>query len=242
MFARINSIRQRLGEAFMGRGADIPERDLVKDGRISKKHTKSIKGSGKGNPSSLMFSKDQERQLLMAVPDKITTDGTGNADTWKHANKMEICDSIEIGTPSGKHFPIRTATSTPSSGQTKKSTPGAAANIARALTPESFGGTSDDEEASVNSEDSSPVEVETLERKEEATEEDHPHWSKAERDLFNKLNSRGYEPLLPKTWELDFPTMPLDLFSLDENKCFLKAIGGTDFKGAYTIKFYLPRS
>ena len=245
MFARINNFGQRLGVPFMGDKANASQRDQpVKDGRISKKSAQSMKGSGSGKASALVFSRAQERQLLMAVPDKITTGNPVNG-ALKDANKMDVCDSIETRTPSGKESLVQTPTSTPHTGRTKRSTPGAVANIKRALTPESFGSTSDDEEGSEISEDYSPVEVENLTRKEEATEEDHPHWSKAERDLFNKLNSRGFEPLLPKIWETEFPTMPPDLFSPDKDECFIKSIGGdafNDYCGMFTVQCPLPCS
>ena len=41
-------------------------------------------------------------------------------------------------------------------------------------------------------------------------------WSDGERDLFIRLAMRGFEPLIPKHWHFDFPTLPDSLFSEDE--------------------------
>ena len=38
-------------------------------------------------------------------------------------------------------------------------------------------------------------------------------WSEGERDLFFRLAMRGFEPLIPKHWHLDFPTLPDSLFA-----------------------------
>lgn len=38
-------------------------------------------------------------------------------------------------------------------------------------------------------------------------------WSEEERDLFFRLAMRGFEPLIPKYWHLDFPTLPESLFA-----------------------------
>ena len=64
--------------------------------------------------------------------------------------------------------------------------------------------------------------------------ENHPFWTTAEIDLFNKLNMRGFEPLLPRTWELDFPTVPSALFTGDIQNAFMKAMYGSDFRGKFS--------
>lgn len=38
-------------------------------------------------------------------------------------------------------------------------------------------------------------------------------WSQAERELFFHLAYRGFEPLLPENWMLDFDTLPISLFA-----------------------------
>lgn len=40
-------------------------------------------------------------------------------------------------------------------------------------------------------------------------------WAEAEKDLFFRLAFRGFEPLLPRNWTTDFPTLPSNLFSID---------------------------
>ena len=70
--------------------------------------------------------------------------------------------------------------------------------------------------------------------------ENHPLWTKAEIDLFNKLNMRGFEPLMPRTWALDFPTIPTDLFTEDAQQAFLKAVNGTDFRGRPSSCLVIP--
>ena len=46
---------------------------------------------------------------------------------------------------------------------------------------------------------------------------DSDDWSQAERDLFYHLAMRGFEPLLPKNWMIDFRTLPLSLYATDDN-------------------------
>ena len=43
-------------------------------------------------------------------------------------------------------------------------------------------------------------------------------WSEAERELFFRLAMRGFEPLLPRHWQLDFSTLPDTLFSVPEDE------------------------
>ena len=38
-------------------------------------------------------------------------------------------------------------------------------------------------------------------------------WSEGERQLFSRLAMRGFEPLIPKHWHFDFPTLPDSLFT-----------------------------
>lgn len=56
-------------------------------------------------------------------------------------------------------------------------------------------------------------------------------WSEDAVFMFQKLNMRGFEPLLPDGWVNDFETLPVDLFTANENKAFIKADGGSDFRG-----------
>ena len=75
------------------------------------------------------------------------------------------------------------------------------------------------------------IEAEGHLRRREVTLEEHPDWSQTEIGLFNKLNMRGFEPLLPKTWQMDFKTVPEGLFSLKDEAVFINSISGKDFRG-----------
>lgn len=56
-------------------------------------------------------------------------------------------------------------------------------------------------------------------------------WSEDAVFMFQKLNMRGFEPLLPDPWKRDFVTLPLDLFTTNDSKAFIKADGLSDFRG-----------
>ena len=75
------------------------------------------------------------------------------------------------------------------------------------------------------------IEAEGSMRRKGLTLDEHPDWSQTEIDLFNKLNMRGFEPLLPKTWQMDFKTVPEGLFSLKDEEVFIKSISGKNFRG-----------
>lgn len=62
-------------------------------------------------------------------------------------------------------------------------------------------------------------------------------WSKDEVWLFQKLNMRGLEPLLPSTWDFEFVTVPDKLFSDDDSKVLIKAHGGNDYNGTLIFAF-----
>ena len=56
-------------------------------------------------------------------------------------------------------------------------------------------------------------------------------WTEDAVFLFQKLGMRGFEPLLPDDWVNDFPSLPVDLFTHNENKAFVKTESGGDFRG-----------
>lgn len=58
-------------------------------------------------------------------------------------------------------------------------------------------------------------------------------WTEDAVFLFQKLGMRGFEPLLPDHWVNDFDTLPVDMFTDNENKAFIKSNGGSDFRGMY---------
>lgn len=59
----------------------------------------------------------------------------------------------------------------------------------------------------------------------------HIGWSEDAIRLFQKIGMRGYEPLLPRKWELDFQTIPTELFSTVDEEVFLKSASGKQFRG-----------
>lgn len=56
-------------------------------------------------------------------------------------------------------------------------------------------------------------------------------WTDDEVWLFEKLNWRGFEPLLPQAWEADFETMYDALFTKDRDVAFIKSASGRDYYG-----------
>ncbi|EGC44559.1 conserved hypothetical protein [Histoplasma capsulatum var. duboisii H88] len=58
------------------------------------------------------------------------------------------------------------------------------------------------------------------------------YWAEAEEDLFYRLAMRGFEPLVPSNWQLDFSTLPESLFGLpgDITPPYISATGGSDFR------------
>lgn len=62
-------------------------------------------------------------------------------------------------------------------------------------------------------------------------------WAEAERDLFFRLALRGFEPLLPQHWMLDFPTYPLSLYSGENSPPpLLQSLSGNDFRATHALK------
>ena len=59
----------------------------------------------------------------------------------------------------------------------------------------------------------------------------HGDWTSMEVNLFNKLNIRGFDPLLPSNWQMDFPTCPNNLFTADKSRAFIHSRNGNDFRG-----------
>lgn len=50
--------------------------------------------------------------------------------------------------------------------------------------------------------------------------------------LFQKINMRGYEPIMPIEWVDDLPSLPADLFTERVDKPFIKPALGTHYHGA----------
>lgn len=56
-------------------------------------------------------------------------------------------------------------------------------------------------------------------------------WSNDQVWLFHRLNRRGFEPLLPSTWDFEFVTLPPPVFSDDDSEVLIKARGGNEYNG-----------
>ncbi|KAJ9300700.1 hypothetical protein DTO271G3_1864 [Paecilomyces variotii] len=60
-------------------------------------------------------------------------------------------------------------------------------------------------------------------------------WAEAEEDLFFRLSMRGFEPIIPGNWHLDFPTLPGSLFAVDDGPApLIQALNGSEF---HAIKY-----
>jgi hypothetical protein len=58
-------------------------------------------------------------------------------------------------------------------------------------------------------------------------------WTDDEVSLFNVLNNRGFEPLLLDTWRIDFPTLPEEVFTADDDQTFINSNHQSDFRGKH---------
>ena len=56
-------------------------------------------------------------------------------------------------------------------------------------------------------------------------------WSRDAIYLFQKLGMRGFEPLMPEAWAMDFVMMPSTLFTGNLEKAFIKPAYGNNFRG-----------
>ncbi len=56
-------------------------------------------------------------------------------------------------------------------------------------------------------------------------------WSEDAIFLFQKINMRGYEPIMPIEWIDDLPSLPADLFTDKVDKPFIKPALGTHYHG-----------
>ncbi|RMZ86847.1 hypothetical protein DV736_g5925, partial [Chaetothyriales sp. CBS 134916] len=61
--------------------------------------------------------------------------------------------------------------------------------------------------------------------------------SSAEHELFIQLSMRGYDPLIPNNWMLDFRTLPLALFADDtEDEPIIHAMHGSEFRATKALR------
>lgn len=75
------------------------------------------------------------------------------------------------------------------------------------------------------------AEVKMARRREHARNLSDAGWADDAIFLFQKLDDRGCEPLLPADWIDDFEMLPEDIFTCSEDEAFVKATHGTDFHG-----------
>jgi len=59
-------------------------------------------------------------------------------------------------------------------------------------------------------------------------------WHPEELYLFERLSMRSFEELLPTSWQIDFPTLPEDLFTDVQDKTFINFNYGSSYRGEFT--------
>ena len=79
------------------------------------------------------------------------------------------------------------------------------------------------------------MEDERIKRQEMLKQIERADWTPEEAALFEKLTMRGFEPILPRNWMMDFKTIPEGLFTADEAEIFINAASGKDFRGTFTL-------
>lgn len=58
------------------------------------------------------------------------------------------------------------------------------------------------------------------------------HWTRAESDLYFRLAMRGFEPIIPSNWKIDFATLPDSLFARPgATNPYIHSIHETEFRG-----------
>ncbi|EON60803.1 hypothetical protein W97_00012 [Coniosporium apollinis CBS 100218] len=60
-------------------------------------------------------------------------------------------------------------------------------------------------------------------------------WTEDAIELVQKFQMRGFEPLMPKSWELDFSTLPSELFTANNEEAFIKSVVGKDFRATKAL-------
>ena len=82
--------------------------------------------------------------------------------------------------------------------------------------------------------------LEEQERRRALDEIDRSTWTEGEVELFSRLNMRGFDPMLPLHWHMDFPTMPEQLFTPERHQQIFRAIHGSDFRGIFSFPLPVP--
>lgn len=63
-------------------------------------------------------------------------------------------------------------------------------------------------------------------------------WTEEETFLMQRLAMRSYEPLFPAEWQLDFPTFPVGLFTLDFSKTFINFNCSSSHRGRFCLVLF----
>lgn len=74
------------------------------------------------------------------------------------------------------------------------------------------------------------IEAERAKWEEKADAQRAEGWSDHGIEIFRRIGMRGIEPILPASWKLDFPTVPAELFTEDEDETFINTTN-KDFRG-----------
>lgn len=61
-------------------------------------------------------------------------------------------------------------------------------------------------------------------------------WSEAEKDLFYRLAMRGFEPLLPHHWNMDFKTLPPTLFASQDQQALIVPWDKREFRAKHYLR------
>lgn len=61
-------------------------------------------------------------------------------------------------------------------------------------------------------------------------------WAEAEKDLFYRLAMRGFEPLVPGHWSMDFKTLPQQLFSVQEQEPLILPYEQREFRAKHYLR------
>ncbi|KAF1955790.1 hypothetical protein CC80DRAFT_473666 [Byssothecium circinans] len=79
-----------------------------------------------------------------------------------------------------------------------------------------------DESQYLDTRKKSDPEKEKLRRENQGRDLREAGWTEDAVFLFQKLGLRGFEPLMPASWVNDFPSLPTDLFTANDNLAFIK--------------------
>jgi hypothetical protein len=61
-------------------------------------------------------------------------------------------------------------------------------------------------------------------------------WSETEKDMFYRLAMRGFEPLVPGHWTMDFKTLPHQLFAFGEQEPLISPFAQREFRAKHYLR------